>query len=179
MKQSNLSKRLGQGSKLNLPEFSLVSLRVRKTKVDAYLYELPQHLEIFSARLANGENFYSVLTQHSGASGAFAQALNRLSRRLQFGESLEQGLSLLELECGSPIVSEFVNKVTLSLRRGSQLADQLNLLAESARGQLRVQQLRAAGRNEVKMLVPLVFLILPVTILFAIFPSLQLLQVGF
>jgi tight adherence protein C len=58
------------------------------------------------------------------------------------------------------------------------MAEQFTQLAESARGQLRVAQLKNAGKNELKMLVPLVFLILPVTVLFAIFPSLQILQLG-
>jgi tight adherence protein C len=177
--RNQLQKRLGQTKAAKASDFSMVSLRLRPSKSDTLLFEVPQHLEIIAARLANGENIYSVLTRHSQAQGEFAKALGRLARRLQLGESLESGLATLDQECRSPIVSEFVNKVVLSLRRGSHLADQLVLLAESARGQLRVQQLRAAGRNEVKMLVPLVFLILPVTILFAIFPSLQLLQVGF
>ncbi|MEN9990168.1 MAG: hypothetical protein RL508_1147 [Actinomycetota bacterium] len=179
MNRSLLEKRLNPQTSLKLRDFSMVSLRFRVAKPDPYLYEVPQHLEIIAARLANGENIYGVLTQHSKAQGDFAKALGRLSRRLQLGESLEAALLMLDSECASPIVAEFVNKVVLSLRRGSQLADQLNLLAESARSQLRIRQLKAAGQNEVKMLVPLVFLILPVTILFAIFPSLQLLQVGF
>jgi tight adherence protein C len=52
------------------------------------------------------------------------------------------------------------------------------MLSASAKSQLKVAQLKAAGRNELKMLIPLVFLILPVTIAFAVFPSLQLLQLG-
>ena len=179
MKRNYLEKRLSQEKAVRAADISLVSLRLRPAKSDNLLFEVPQHLEIIAARLSNGENIYSVLTRHSHAQGEFAKALGRLARRLQLGESLETGLATLDRECKSPIVSEFANKVVLSLRRGSHLADQLVLLAESARSQLRVQQLKAAGRNEVKMLAPLVFLILPVTILFAIFPSLQLLQVGF
>ena len=36
-----------------------------------------------------------------------------------------------------------------------------------------------AGRKEIAMLVPLVFLILPVTIAFALFPGYLVLQAGF
>ncbi len=39
--------------------------------------------------------------------------------------------------------------------------------------------LELAGKKEVAMLVPLVFLILPVTILFAVYPGIVVLQVGF
>jgi tight adherence protein C len=42
-----------------------------------------------------------------------------------------------------------------------------------------VQQVIAkkAGQNETRMLVPLIFLILPVTVLFAVYPSLQVLSI--
>jgi tight adherence protein C len=39
--------------------------------------------------------------------------------------------------------------------------------------------LEAAGTREVAMLIPLVFLILPVTVLFAVWPGLMVLQLGF
>ena len=39
--------------------------------------------------------------------------------------------------------------------------------------------MEAGGRKEVLMMVPVVFLILPVTVLFAVFPGLWVLRVGF
>jgi tight adherence protein C len=54
----------------------------------------------------------------------------------------------------------------------------LTSLAESTRAELRNAQLKQAGRNETRMLIPLVFLILPVTVLFAIYPSIQLISTG-
>lgn len=159
------------------PSLSVVKLKIGVTS-DIYLLEVPQHLEAMGARLRSGQSFYKVLSMQTKSQGKFAEALRRLSVRLTYGESIEEALRLLDQECKSPIVSEFANKVLLSLRRGTPMADQLAQLAESARGQLRVAQLKNAGKNELKMLVPLVFLILPVTVLFAIFPSMQILQLG-
>jgi tight adherence protein C len=51
--------------------------------------------------------------------------------------------------------------------------------ALSVREEIKSRLLRQAGRNETRMLIPLVFLILPVTVLFAIYPSLELLNFGF
>jgi tight adherence protein C len=159
--------------------FSSVSFKAVLNQDDPYLCEVPQHLDVIAARLQNGESFYGVLAGNSAASGDFAVALNRLGTRITYGESVEVGLQLLATECASQLVTEFTNKTILSLKRGTKLADQIALLADSARAQLKIQQLKAAGKNELKMLIPLVFMILPVTIAFAIFPSLQLLQVGF
>lgn len=146
---------------------------------DPYLLELPQQLELMAAKLANGESFYSVLaTQVDSAHGRFAEGLSRLRHRLQLGESIEVALQALDQEAQSPVVSEFCNKVSIALTRGTPMAQQFEYLSETARNQLRNQVLRQAGKNELKMLIPMVFMILPVTILFAVYPSMQLLQLG-
>ena len=67
----------------------------------------------------------------------------------------------------------------LSLVRGTALAKMLEDQSQSVRAEIKNQLLRQAGKNETRMLVPLVFLILPVTVLFAIYPSLKLLNFGF
>ena len=48
--------------------------------------------------------------------------------------------------------------------------------APTARARLLIER---ASKQEVGMLVPLVFMILPVTILFAVFPGVMALQAGF
>jgi len=179
MLRSRLATRVATSPAKTPLRISLVLPQLRKTPAtDALLFELPQHLELMAARLQNGENIYAVLTDLGRGSGRFALALRRASVRIRLGQTIEEALGELARELKSPLASELVNKVILSLERGTPLAAQLRLLAATARGQLRISQLKAAGRNELKMLVPLVFLILPVTVAFAILPSLQLLQFG-
>jgi tight adherence protein C len=55
----------------------------------------------------------------------------------------------------------------------------LRAQAQDSRDQAKRELLESAGRKEVAMLVPLVFLILPTTIAFAIFPGIMVLQLGF
>jgi tight adherence protein C len=45
--------------------------------------------------------------------------------------------------------------------------------AYESRNQERVRLLAAAGKSEITMMIPVVFLILPVSILFALYPSLM------
>ncbi|MSZ17755.1 MAG: hypothetical protein F2613_02295, partial [Actinobacteria bacterium] len=78
-----------------------------------------------------------------------------------------------------PQVSEFVNKVSLALERGTPLAQMLTEQGVSVREEIKSRLLKQAGKNETRMLIPLVFLILPITVLFAIYPSLELLNFGF
>ena len=69
--------------------------------------------------------------------------------------------------------------IAAALERGTPLAEVLRAQAQDSRDQAKRELLESAGRKEVAMLVPLVFLILPTTIAFAVFPALLVLQVGF
>mgnify|MGYP000222765921 FL=1 len=158
-------------------EFGRLLFRLRPTPFDSYLLELPQQLSLMAALLENGDSFYGSLVAVR-ASGQFAQSMETLLLRLQYGEHLERALEMMRLETKSAAVGEFCSKLLLALQRGTPVAEQLRSQAATARSQLRNQLLRKAGGNEVKMLVPLVFVILPVTIAFALYPSLQLLQLG-
>ena len=174
----SLAKRLSSPRPTLSFRISRVRLRPPQRAFDPLILELPQHLDLMAARLQNGENIYSVLSQQAVTSGRLAEGLRRLAIRLSLGETLDASLDFLATELKSELIQELSNKVKLGLVRGTPLAAQFQLLSASAKNQLRVAQLRGAGRNELRMLVPLVFLILPVTIAFAIFPSLQILQLG-
>jgi len=65
------------------------------------------------------------------------------------------------------------------LERGTPLAEVLRAQAQDARDEAKRELLEVAGKKEVAMLVPLVFLILPITVIFAIFPGIAVLQMGF
>jgi tight adherence protein C len=68
--------------------------------------------------------------------------------------------------------------VTGALDRGTPLVEVLRAQAQDSRDDAKRRLLELAGRKEVAMLFPLVFLILPITIAFAIFPGILVLQMG-
>jgi tight adherence protein C len=82
------------------------------------------------------------------------------------------------LEQPDRLLIELVQKLKLAIDRGTPLADALESLVETARSEFSASILARAGSSETKMLIPTVFLILPVTVLFAIYPSLSLLGSG-
>jgi tight adherence protein C len=71
-----------------------------------------------------------------------------------------------------------VEQIVGALERGTPLADVLRAQAQDARDDAKRQLLEVAGHKEVAMLFPLVFGVLPVTIAFAIFPGLVVIQLG-
>jgi tight adherence protein C len=59
----------------------------------------------------------------------------------------------------------------VAIERGSPLADVLRAQATDAREAGKRALLELGGKKEIAMMVPVVFLILPVTVLFALFPG--------
>ena len=76
----------------------------------------------------------------------------------------------------SEILSRLVDAVVAALERGSPLAGVLRDQVADSRAAARTQLLAEGGRKEVWMMVPVVFLILPLTVVFALYPGLVALQ---
>lgn len=142
--------------------------------------ELPEILELMSVSLAAGDGLFGALARVvPRANGVVADALKKIVTSLEFGADLDSELQWLARHLPQRQVVEFSSKLSIALNRGTPLAQMLRSLAESTRAEIRNDLLKQAGRNETRMLVPLVFLILPVTVLFAVYPSLQLLNIDY
>lgn len=142
--------------------------------------ELPTILEFLTLCLSAGEGILDSLRRVSGtSSGELSREFAGVVAEVRTGVPLAVALQSLALGIDLPEVTRLVDQVTGALDRGSPLAEVLRAQAQDARDQAKRVLLEVAGKKEVAMLVPLVFLILPMTILFAIFPGLVVLQAGF
>lgn len=109
-------------------------------------------------------------------SGVWRENFRFLIANIDLGADLIAELQALSERMPMPEVIEFTQKLHISIERGTPAAHQISQLSDSIRQQVLRGLIKRAGQNETKMLVPTVFLILPVTVLFAIFPSLAVLQ---
>jgi len=151
-----------------------------KAKLRSALAELPEILEMLVVALTAGDGIFAALARVTPrASGVLPTEFQRLFIALELGGDMESELEDLAKRLPQRQVVEFAAKLSVALRRGSPLARMLREQAESARADLRNELLRDVGRNETRMLIPLVFLILPVTVLFAVYPSLQLISLDY
>ena len=149
-------------------------------KLQQVLFEIPDFLELLSVAISSGESIYSSLRQViPRLNGVLAAELKNMLLSLELGSDLPSELDDLSRRLPQRQVVEFCNKLNLALRRGTPLAKVLSEQAESVRQEVLNQLTRQAGKNETRMLVPLVFLILPVTVLFAVYPSLKLLNIAY
>jgi len=87
-------------------------------------------------------------------------------------------LERLADRAGLSAVRRFADGVAVAVDRGTPLADVLRAQAQDVRDARQRALMEAGGRKEVLMMVPVVFLILPVTVAFAVFPGLEVLRVG-
>jgi tight adherence protein C len=72
--------------------------------------------------------------------------------------------------------SRFADGIAVATERGTPMAEVLRAQAADARAAGRRRLLEKAGRKEVLMLVPVVFFILPIVVVIALYPGLHGLQ---
>ncbi len=116
---------------------------------------------------------------NGSAGSAAATSTHELSRCLadaHSGASLPAALERLGERTGLPSLTRFVDGVVVAVERGTPLADVLRAQAEDVREASRRALLEAGGRKEIAMMIPVVFLVLPITVLFAVFPGIAYLS---
>jgi Flp pilus assembly protein TadB len=89
---------------------------------------------------------------------------------------VEQACELAEQATEHPRFRELVVKIALSKRLGTQLSEQLTGFSSALTSDW-LSELRAISlRAETRLILPQVTLTLPMTILFSLYPSLQMLN---
>ncbi|MBK4347407.1 type II secretion system F family protein [Lacisediminihabitans sp. G11-30] len=154
--------------------------RAAKRRVERIREELPTVLEFLTLSLSAGEGILDAIRRVAGAShGELAQELSRVISAVNTGLPLAESLTGLASALQLAPLSRAVDHITGALERGTPLAEVLRAQAQDARDDAKRELLEVAGKKEVAMMVPLVFLILPMTVIFAIFPGIAVLQMGF
>lgn len=142
--------------------------------------ELPTVLEFLTLSLSAGEGILDSIRRVSGRGrGELSAEFAHVVAQVAAGVPLTRALTELADGIRLPALTRCVEQVTGALERGTPLVETLRAQAQDAREAAKRELIEVAGRKEVGMLLPLVFLILPVTIVFAIFPGIFVLQLGF
>jgi tight adherence protein C len=154
--------------------------RAAKRRVARIADEFPTIVEFLALSVSAGESILDAIRRVARTgSGELATEFDRVVTRAATGQPVAACLAELRDDLGMPSITRLVDQVLAALDRGSPLAEVLRAHALDAREESKRALLEAAGTREVAMLIPLVFLILPVTVLFAVWPGLMVLQLGF
>jgi tight adherence protein C len=154
--------------------------RAARARRDRIAAELPTVLEFLTLSLSAGEAVLDGLRRVARAgNGDLAREIAVVVAQVNAGVPLAVALERCADEIQLPALSRTVDQLVGALDRGTPLVDVLRAQAQDSRDDAKRSLLEAAGKKEIAMLVPLVFLILPVTVAFAIFPGILVLQLGF
>ncbi len=157
----------------------LLSRAVRR-RTARLVDELPTVLDMLALALAAGEGVLDALRRVARVgNGDLAAELGRVAAQAGTGIPLGVALRRMSDDLDIPAVTRAVEQMVGALERGSPLADVLRAQAQDARDDAERRMLESAGSREIAMMVPLVFLILPVTVAFALAPGFMVLQIGF
>lgn len=153
--------------------------RTAKARIARMTDELPMVLEFLTLSLSAGEGILDAVRRVARISrGELAGELSAVVAAVNTGLPFAASLTALADGVQLPALSRCVDQITGALERGTPLAEVLRAQAQDARDDAKRELLEIAGKKEVAMMVPLVFLILPTTIVFAIFPGIFVLQFG-
>jgi tight adherence protein C len=141
--------------------------------------EFPTIAELLALAVGAGEGPVGALERVTRLShGDLARELGRALAETRSGASVVIALERMAARTSLPALARFVDGMAIAVERGTPLAEVLRAQATDVREEGRRALLEAGGRKEIAMLVPVVFMVLPVTVIFALFPGFYSLQLA-
>ncbi len=143
------------------------------------LLEFPTIAELLALSVAAGEGASGALERVTARStGALSDELGRALADARAGAPLLVALERLAERTSLVDLRRFVDGIVIAVERGTPLADVLRAQAVDVREAGRRRLIESGGRREIAMMVPVVFLLLPLTVVFALFPGFYGLSLG-
>ena len=141
--------------------------------------EFPTVADLLALAVAAGESPIAAMERVARtSSGALPDEFAATVADIRAGTSVSQALASLGSRTPLESLGRFGEGVAIAIERGTPLADVLRAQAQDAREAAKRELMEAAGQREIMMLVPVVFFVLPLVILFAIFPGLAVLEIS-
>ena len=141
--------------------------------------ELPTIIEMLAMAVGAGAGLTAALERVSNVgNGVVASELSQVMSDVRVGMPLVPALQRMSVRNESNELRRFVDSVVVSLERGTPLADVLVAQATDAREASRRALIESGGRKEIGMMIPVVFLVLPLSVVFVLFPGFYGLQLG-
>ncbi len=149
-----------------------LSARVRRRQ-EAILAEFPVIAELLALAVGAGEGPVAAIERVCRlSSGELSRDLAGALGEARAGAPLVQALHSLSERTTLDPLARFVDGLVIAIERGTPLADVLRAQAGDVREAGKRALLDSGGRREIAMMVPVVFLVLPVTVVFALYPGL-------
>ena len=153
------------------------SIRRREKRM---LAEFPAVAELMALAVGAGESTVGALERVCRvAEGELAGEFRAVLAQTRAGAGLTTALQDFSARTDVVALGRFVDGIVVAIERGTPLADVLRAQAQDVRDHDKRVLMEVAGKKEIAMLVPVVFFILPLSVVFAVFPGLAVLNLGF
>ena len=151
--------------------------KFRPTRRSAQSLAISDEIWFLGLQIEAGQSLFASLKSLSEcSSGTLAKLMLPAVANLQLGSTFEAEFAELERHRLPIEVVELLVQLRIAIDRGTPISQTIFEQSRSSAAATRAQLITAAGKNETKTLIPIVFLVLPVTVIFAIFPSLLMVQ---
>jgi tight adherence protein C len=136
------------------------------------LAEFPTVAELLALAVGAGEGPVSALDRVvTRSTGELSADLGAVLADIRTGTPVAAALDALARRSGLPVVARFAEGMAVAIERGTPLAGVLHAQAADVREAGRRALIESGARKEIVMMVPVVFLVLPVTVVFAFWPG--------
>lgn len=140
--------------------------------------EFPTVADLLALAVAAGEGPVAAMERVARTShGALPDEFAATVAEIRAGSTVSQALLSLGDRTPLEALGRFGEGVAVAIERGTPLAEVLRAQAQDAREASKRDLMEIAGRREIAMMVPVVFFILPLVIVFAVFPGLAVLDI--
>ncbi|HKU09896.1 type II secretion system F family protein [Sinomonas sp.] len=147
----------------------VAAIRRRRQRI---LAEFPSIADMMALAVGAGESASGALERTASLSkGALAEEFALVVADIRSGVALVRAIQLMGERIGLTPISRFAEGLIVAIERGTPLAEVLRAQAQDVRDLAKRELMEAAGRKEIGMMIPLVFGILPLTIVFAVYPA--------
>lgn len=156
-----------------------VLTRAVSRREERIVAELPTVAELLALSVAAGEGAVGALERVSRSTqGVMSAELRTTLAASRTGTPLARALTDLADRTGAVPLRRFADGVATAVERGTPLAEVLRAQAQDVRSAGQRALMEEGGKREIAMMVPVIFLILPVTVVFAVFPGLTTIRLG-
>ena len=140
--------------------------------------QLPAALDLLAFAVSAGEPVLLALRRISrSCAGPLITELGKVLDSVNSGDGLVSALNQMSSEIESQPLARATHALELALERGTPLVQVLRAQASDARAHQMRMLLVLAGHKETSMMLPVVFLILPMIVAVALYPGMIALQV--
>ncbi len=134
--------------------------------------EFPAIVELIAVLIVAGESPSRALERiGQRTESQLSIHIRKAVETIRAGRTLSHALERLAFDSQSLAIRRFCDALIIALERGTPLSDVLHRQVEDIRAQNQAELIKSAGKAEIALMIPVVFLILPISILFALWPS--------